>query len=321
MASTSSDNSISSFKGGQVSRRKLLAATVGGGLALPSLARGAGITSRVRVLDSPEQLRSSYDHVIVGAGSAGCVLAHRLGQAGRRVLMIEAGGQAELAVVKDPQEWPTLQASQFDWRYVTVPQSGLGGRVIRCPRGKAVGGSSVINAVCYQRGHSAAYDRWPEGWRAKDLLPYFKRAETFSGGANAWRGGDGPLRVLSLADVPAADRNPVSAAFVKASQDMGFRMTPDIGGEVTTGVGWNQVTLRDGIARANDSVYGLGGTAWGGRISIRPSRWEPGWRRAPSGLVSLDVSFGGAKQSRIGRELGQEGLEAFTQVKIINMAK
>src|SRR4029077_272990 len=115
-------------------------------------------------------------------------------------------------------------------------------RIIPYPRGKVLGGSSTINALAYQRGHPAAYDRWPEGFRAADLLPYFKRAETFSGGASAWRGGNGPLHVLSLADV--TDRTPVASAFIKASQEHGFRMTADIGGEVTTGVGWNQLSVR-----------------------------------------------------------------------------
>ena len=195
----------------------------------------------------------TYDYVIVGAGSSGCVLAHRLGLAGRRVLIVEAGGEAKLAAIADPPEWPKLQGSQVDWRYLTVPQPGLGGRVIRCPRGKVVGGSSTINALAYQRGHSAAYNRWPEGWRAADLLPYFKRAETFSGGANAWRGGNGPLHVLSLADV--TDRTPVASAFVNASQDFGYSMTQDIGGEVTTGVGWNQLSIKRGIRDDAATAY------------------------------------------------------------------
>ncbi|WP_051334384.1 GMC family oxidoreductase N-terminal domain-containing protein [Bradyrhizobium sp. Ai1a-2] len=232
------------FTSGQVDRRRALAATVGGGLALSSLARSAGAASGVRTLQSPEQLRSSYDYVIVGAGSSGCVVAHRLALAGRRVLLVEAGGEGTLAAIRDPQQWPKLQGSEFDWRYLTTPQPGLGGRIIRCPRGKVVGGSSTINALAYQRGHPAAYDRWAEGWRAADLLPYFKRAETFSGGASAWRGGGGPLHVLSLADVP--DRNPVATAFVEASQDLGYRMSSDIGGEVTTGVGWNQLSIKEG---------------------------------------------------------------------------
>lgn len=225
-----------------IHRREALAGVVAGGLTLSGLPPAAKPASGVRTVSSLEQLRSAYDYVIVGAGSAGCVLAHRLGSAGRRVLVIEAGALTKLAAVEDPPEWPTLQGSALDWRYVTTPQPGLGGRVVPCPRGKVVGGSSVINALAYQRGHAAAYDRWPEGWRHADLLPYFKRAETFSGGASAWRGGSGPLHVLSLADVP--DRNPLAFAFVAASRERGFPMTPDIGGEVTTGVGWNQLSIK-----------------------------------------------------------------------------
>lgn len=227
---------------GGLGRREALGAAMAGGIALSGLSSPARAASGVRRLTSPAQRRATYDHVIVGAGSAGCVLAHRLGRAGRRVLLIEAGGRAVLPAVALPPAWPTLQESALDWRYVTTPQPALGGRTITCPRGKAVGGSSIINALAYQRGHAAAYDRWPAGWRHADLLPYFKRAETFSGGANAWRGGDGPLRVLSLADV--TDRTPVAEAFITAAQQSGFPVTPDLGGEVTTGVGWNQLSIK-----------------------------------------------------------------------------
>ena len=227
---------------GGLKRREALGAAMAGGIALSGLSSPAKAASDVRTLTSPEQLRAIYDHVIVGAGSAGCVLAHRLGRAGRRVLLIEAGSRADLPAVVSPPAWPTLQESALDWRYVTTPQPGLGGRTITCPRGKAVGGSSIINALAYQRGHAAAYDRWPAGWRHADLLPYFKRAETFSGGANAWRGGSGPLHVVSLADV--TDRTPVAEAFMAAAPQSGFAVTPDLGGEVTTGVGWNQLSIK-----------------------------------------------------------------------------
>ncbi len=121
-----------------------------------------------------------------------------------------------------------------------------------------MGGSSAINALAYQRGHPAAYDRWAKGWRFADLLPYFKRAETFSGGADAWRGGDGPLHVLSLSDVK--DRNLVASAFVAATQSLGFPMTNDIGGESTTGVGWNQLNIK-GHVRDDAATAYLGSLA------------------------------------------------------------
>src|SRR5262245_31429445 len=120
-------------------RRKALAAALAGGLTSLGLPRSGRAVSGVRILASPEELRTVYDYVIVGAGSAGCVLACRLGRARRRVLIIEAGGPAKLPAVEDPPQWPTLQGGPLDWRYVTTLQSGLAGRVVPYPRGKAVG--------------------------------------------------------------------------------------------------------------------------------------------------------------------------------------
>jgi choline dehydrogenase len=242
----------------QINRRQAVAGSIAGGLSLSSMTWQALAQTSVRVIHSPDELARAYDYVIVGAGSAGCVLAHRLGRAGRRVLLIEAGGPATLPAISVPPDWPELQGSAVDWRYATVPQPHLGGRIIPYPRGKVVGGSSAINALAYQRGHSAAYDRWPEGWRFADLLPYFKRAETYSGGADAWRGGDGPLHVLSLADVK--DRTPLAAAFITAAQSLGFPTTSDIGGENTTGVGWNQLSIK-GHVRDDAATAYLGNLA------------------------------------------------------------
>ena len=121
-----------------------------------------------------------------------------------------------------------------------------------------MGGSSAINALAYQRGHRMAFDRWPEGWRFADLLPYFRRAETFSGGSSQWRGGDGPLHVLSLADVE--DRNPLASVFIEAVESLGFPVTKDIGGENPTGVGWNQLNVK-GRARDDAATAYLGSLA------------------------------------------------------------
>lgn len=141
----------------RLDRRKALGAAVGCSVALSGLARPSVAAPGVRTLVSPDQLSAAYDYVIIGAGSAGCVLAHRLGRAARRVLLVEAGGPANLAAIANPPDWPELQGSQVDWRYSTIPQAGLAGRAVPYPRGKVVGGSSAINALAYQRGHPAAY--------------------------------------------------------------------------------------------------------------------------------------------------------------------
>jgi glycine/D-amino acid oxidase-like deaminating enzyme len=248
---------FSDFQSSRVNRRQAMG-SIAGGLTFSGAIWEARAQTGIRVVRSPEDLGRTYDYLIVGAGSAGCVLAHRLAQAGRSVLTIEAGGPATLPAISVPPDWPQLQGSSADWRYVTVPQRHLGGRIIPYPRGKVVGGSSAINALAYQRGHRAAFDRWPEGWRFADLLPYFRRAETFSGGSSQWRGGDGPLHVLSLADVE--DRNPLAAAFIAAAGSLGFPETKDIGGEYTTGVGWNQLNIK-GRARDDAATAYLGSLA------------------------------------------------------------
>jgi choline dehydrogenase-like flavoprotein len=252
-----SDRFFSNFQSSKVNRRQAIG-SIAGGLTFPGAIGQALAQTGIRVVHSPEDLGRTYDYLIIGAGSAGCVLAHRLAQAGRSVLLIEAGAPATLPAISVPPDWPQLQGSSADWRYVTVPQRHLGGRIIPYPRGKVVGGSSAINALAYQRGHRAAFDRWPESWRFADLLPYFRRAETFSGGSSEWRGGDGPLHVLSLADVE--DRTPLASAFIAAAQSLGFPETKDIGGENATGVCWNQLTIK-GHERDDAATAYLGNLA------------------------------------------------------------
>ena len=230
----------------RIDRRAALIAGIAAGLSLASLravaanAAEAATTSSAPINAPP----ASVDIAIIGAGSAGCVLAHRLSaDRDAKVLMIEAGGPATLQQIAVPADWPSLSGSAVDWRYVTTPQSGLGGRLVPYPRGKVLGGSSAINGLAYQHGHRSGYDRWLRegcaGWGFDDLLPWFKRAETFSGGADAWHGGDGPLHVLTLQRAP--HRHPVAGAFIDAATARGFPFSSDIGGARTTGAAWNQL--------------------------------------------------------------------------------
>jgi choline dehydrogenase len=187
-----------------------------------------------------------YDYVIVGAGSAGCVLANRLSEdPAVSVLLLEAGGpdsRRELAV---PAAFPTLFRTDCDWAFETVAQPRLGGRRLYWPRGKVLGGSSSINAMVYVRGHRRDYDQWAslgnKGWAYADVLPYFKRAENQARGADEYHGVGGPLDVADLRCL-----NPLSRAFVDACVGLGLPRNPDFNGAEQAGVGLYQVTQRGG---------------------------------------------------------------------------
>ncbi|WP_108662768.1 GMC family oxidoreductase [Acuticoccus kandeliae] len=189
------------------------------------------------------------DVVVVGAGSAGCVVAARLSERpDLSVTVLEAGGSDRSVWVRMPIGYggafyhPTL-----NWRYYTEPDEGLGGRKAYWPRGKVVGGSSSINAMVYIRGQAADYDGWAAagnpGWSYRDLLPYFRKLETNLPGGDTWRGDSGPITVRDVAD----DAHPLSHAFVAAAEKAGFLRNPDFNGADQEGVGFYQITTRGGL--------------------------------------------------------------------------
>ncbi|MEV6352827.1 GMC family oxidoreductase [Streptomyces hydrogenans] len=188
-----------------------------------------------------------YDYVIVGAGSAGCVLAARLSEDPEvRVALIEAGGPDTAQEIHVPAAFPQLFKSALDWDLDTDPEPGIGGRRAYLPRGRVFGGSSSINAMIYIRGNRADYDGWAAagatGWSYDDVLPYFKRAEDNERGEDAHHGVGGPLTVSD-----GRSRHPLTSAFVRAAQQAGHKANDDFNGETQDGVGRYQLTQRDGL--------------------------------------------------------------------------
>src|ERR1700748_841963 len=180
--------------------------------------------------------RSKYDYIIVGAGSAGCTLANRISEdEDSRVLLLEAGDWDRDPLIHMPLAWgKILLDRRHDWGYEIEPDPGTGNRRIECMRGKIVGGSSSINAMAYVRGHRSDYDRWasfglPE-WSYRNVLPYFKRQETWSAGANEFRGGDGPLGVSSP-HFP----DPLLDAFIAGGRSAGHPSVDDYNGATQEG--------------------------------------------------------------------------------------
>jgi 4-pyridoxate dehydrogenase len=199
---------------------------------------------------------SGYDYIVIGAGSAGCVLANRLTEDGAaRVLLLEAGGRDSHPYIHIPLGLGRMHASRmFDWGYESEPEPALNGRRIEAMRGKVLGGSSSINVMAFTRGDPGDYQRWAQsgaiGWSYADVLPYFRRVESWEDGENAFRGGNGPIGVEW-----AKTTDPLFDAWIEAAKAAGYPHVEDYNSGVHEGFGRSQYSIRNGRRSSAASAY------------------------------------------------------------------
>jgi 4-pyridoxate dehydrogenase len=229
----------------------------------------------------------NYDIIIVGAGSAGCTLAHRLTEdKGTRVLLLEAGGWDTDPWIKIPIAWVRmLSQRKHDWMYFVEPEAAIGGRSLECARGRVIGGTSSINAMAYTRGNPGDYDRWASygltGWSYAHVLPYFRRQESWKGGASFYRGGDGPLTTAMT-----GFSDPLVDAFTASGRAAGYKATPDYNGAQQEGFGTWQMTVRDGRRCSTADAY------------LRPALERPNLTVETDALVTK-VTFAGRRATGV----------------------
>src|SRR6516225_5569760 len=225
----------------------------------------------------------TFDYIVVGAGSAGCVLANRLTASGRhRVLLLEAGGRDRNIWIHIPLGYGKLFANaKVNWLYESEPEPELNNRKIIQPRGKVLGGSSSINGLLYVRGQSADFDHWRQlgnsGWSFEDVLPYFRRAEDQARGADTLHGVGGPLAVSDV-----CEPHPLCEAFIAAAQAAGFPRNDDFNGARQEGAGYFQLTTRNGRRWSTAVGY------------LRPARRRPNLAIACNALASR-ILFSGRR--------------------------
>lgn len=202
-------------------------------------------------------MSQDFDYIIIGAGSAGCVLANRLSEdPATRVLVLEYGGSDKSIFIQMPTALSIpMNGTKYNWKYMTLPEPGLDGRQVHCPRGKVLGGSSSINGLVYMRGHASDFDEWESlgarNWGYANCLPYFQRAESWKGGADEYRGAKGPLSTNAGNEM----KNPLYRAFVEAGHEAGYITTEDPNGFMQEGFGPMHMTVKDGVRWSTANAY------------------------------------------------------------------
>jgi choline dehydrogenase-like flavoprotein len=240
-----------------------------------------------------------YDYVIVGAGSAGCVLANRLtDDADASVLLLEAGGSDRHPYIQIPLGLGKLwQQRMFDWGYDTEPEPHLNDRRVPVRRGKVLGGSSSVNVMVYTRGHRGDFDRWARqgaiGWSYADALPYFKRSETWEGGEDPWRGSSGPLGTQA-----ARMADPIHDAWREAARRAGWPETSDANGAEGAGLGSAQFTIRSGRRSSAANAY------------LKPAMQRPNLALCTGALATRVALRGG---HATGVHFTDQGLERYAE--------
>jgi choline dehydrogenase len=246
-----------------------------------------------------------YDYIVIGAGSAGCVVTYRLAAAGHSVLVLEAGGDdASVEEIRIPAAFPNLFRTEVDWDYQTVEQKHALGRRMYWPRGKVLGGSSSINAQLYIRGNRLDYDSWRDGlgctgWGYADLLPYFVRAEDNSRGVSQFHGTGGPLRVED-----ARFTHELSHAFVESAVACGIARNTDFNAAVQDGAGLFQVTQKRGARWSTADAY------------LRPAM-AAGAVRVETGALVTRIVISGGRAVGVQWSAGGQARQAFAEAELV----
>ena len=252
----------------------------------------------------------TFDYIIVGAGSAGCVLAARLTEDPQsKVLLIEAGGSDSSIFIQMPTALSIpMNMKKFNWFFESLPEPGLDNRRLHTPRGKVLGGSSSINGMVYVRGHACDFDEWEEhgatGWAYRDCLPYFRRAETWKDpdgrDADAYRGGDGPLGTCNGNEM----RNPLYKAWIEAGKEAGYGFTEDYNGHRQEGFGRMHMTVKDGVRWSTANAY------------LKPARNRPNLS-VVTGALTHKVLLDGKKAVGVRYEAGGKVVDVKASREVI----